>query len=280
MLAKELKKQENKKHDFWVKHYQQTGECEKLIKQYEPFLNSYMNLFKNGIVDNKNKSINKLIQRFIIENKKKLDIKYDKGKAIQSILKIKKIINLSEIYNYLIITLLILAKRYENEKHNFTYYLYASFSYELYRQIEYFHTETSMSVQSYYDPYCEGINEPTTSIEEEIVLYLDDEFQLMHPDWLSGKIATEPFKSMTKDERYVLVKYYEPRSYRKIQYTCRSMSNRKIDTLYKLVSDTEIGQLLGKHRKSINRIRTKAINRLKKDWDKGEKLWVKIRKNY
>ena len=285
MLTRELrqleKQNQHSRQEALVAAYKSTGECEELIQQYKPFLDSYVALFEYGTLHLTNRSVRIFVSKFTggsksekrrYENSAKYAISQPKSSAfaLQMLSKIRAVITKEELYNDLLVTLLILARRYVFKDRNFTSYISTAFPHELYRQIQHLHADVALNAQSYHDPMSEGGKPLTISMEEQrrIALNLDADLELMHPDWLSGETAQEPFKSMSRSERLVIAKYYEPRGF------------RKIGAFAKLVSDREIGQLTGRNRKSIQRVRTRVVKKLTDEWGESKEEWVRIRKNY
>lgn len=277
LSMKEQKRAEKRaQHDvqeLLVRLYKDSGDSAGLIEQYEPFLSSYFSLFKRGDLNLKNRSLRIFVSKFIgasdvekgkyANSFKYADNREEYGTYAATIVgRMASLLEEDELRQDLIITLLTLAKRYEFMGRNFTAYLSVAFPHEFYRQIRHLHLHVTMNTKSYHDPDNGDVEMPTTSIESDskLILNLDGDFELMHPEWLSGETASEPFKSMTRRERYIIAKYYEAKFF-----------NQRI-------SDRIIGQTLGRNVKSINRTRGRVLERLEPIWERGEAKWLGVRK--
>lgn len=277
-----VKEQKPVINNLFLQNYKNFNRSVELIKQYEPFLKSYENLLNYGLIDLRNRSIRIFLSKFTggdISSKKKYvnSFKYaNKSKnltehGLYSLRKIRKELDDSEFKQDLIVTLLILARRYEQRNRSFEAYITSAFPHEIYRHIRHLHLNVSFGSKSYNDLDSEEKVVEKTKIEEEstIKMDLDGDFELMHSEWLSGKLANEPFKSMTKNERYIIAKYYGAKF---DEMTTRKMDRRKLCT------DKEIGRKLAKNIRSVNRLRLKMVKKLKSEWEEGNSRWLGVRK--
>lgn len=255
--------------DEAVWRYKRDGDGELLLEQYKPFTQNFVNLFEYGNINLTSFSVRIFVSKFIggtskEKNKYAGSEKYglrhnDKSTyAISMLRKIRNHISLEDLQNDINVTLLILAKRYTDVGKSFVSYLVKAFPHELYRQLKHHHLHVALgSMINYYDPNNEDEALVVSDLESEYQLKLDmdEDLILNHPEWLDGRTAEEPFKSMSKDERFVLAKYYLEK-------------NR----------DRIIGRQVGRNQKSINRIRNKIKNKLLDQFEGGNTRWLGIRK--
>lgn len=258
--------------EYYVLRYKCLNDSEILLNSFEPYFKSFTMLFFSGKMDFSNKSQRIFVSKFLKENKhiknkfsnsSKFAIE-NKEKSTFALMMIRRIsgtLDSNELVNNMTVTLLTLAKRYRYVGKSFLAYLVTAFPHELYRQLKAYNFGLAFDQSSYFDAGY-SIEPSTIPLEKDtkLLLNLDGDFELSHTEWLSGETASEPFKSMSRDERYVLSKYYEAKFF-----------NRAC-------SDREIGMQIGKNVRSINRIRNRVIKRLQKEWEKGDMKWLGMRK--
>lgn len=255
--------------DEAVWRYKLDGDGRLLLEQYDPFIQNFMSIFEYGALNLKNYSVRIFVSKFIggkskEKNKYAGNVDYalrhpDKSSyAISMFQKINKHISKTDLYNDICVALLTLAKRYEYTGRSFVSYLVKAFPHEFYRQIKHLHLHVALgSMVNYYDPDNTDAVFIVSDLETEYQLKLDMDPDLIlnHPEWLSGKIAEEPFKSMSRSERLVLAKYYLEK-------------NR----------DRVIGRQVGRNERSINRVRNKIKNKLLLQFEGGTTRWLGVRK--
>ena len=162
-----------------------------------------------------------------------------------------------EIYHELLIPFLEIAHKYKNQGKSFGSYLKASYKFELKRHLDYMLNHRRKKNQLFYydDVYNEQENFEETCIEKinpSFIVHLDEDLVLNDPQWIQGKTASYPFDQLTIQQRLILAKYY-----------------------YEGYTDKEIGQLIGRNLKSINRIRKKLECRIRSLIQKGEIKYIK-----
>lgn len=244
-----------------IKEFQEASLADELLDKYKNFLSKYHQLLYKGVIDFNNYDIRKFLSCYLKDSDERrsfLKGKYHSKQDVANGYRILSYIRQAfqgftsrEVYHELIIPFLECAKRYRYINKSFNSYLYNTYRYELVRHIN------SILFQRFNVKH-PLIEKHHIEIElkenvDELKIELDDDLSLNHPHWLNGKKTNDPFKQFTREERLILVKYYME------DYT-----------------DKEIGRLIGKHRKSVNRMRLKAIRKIKEDISKGEIKWIKL----
>lgn len=258
--------------DQQVLYFQQTGDSTPLIEEYQQFLLNYYHLFVYGNPKFiRNASVYKFLNLYIKKTeedyvnmrtqKEKIDyvIRMLHGRFANYVR--NKDLNKDEMYRELLIPFLSIAKKYvQQPDKSFMNYVAGAYHFELYHHIKEMMISVDQQYQIPYDDYYNGNgfeHEEIVESTEEIIIDLDEDLKLNHPDWLTGKKASEPFKSMTTMERLILVKYYNE------DYT-----------------DKMIGRLVGRNLKSINRVRNRLLTKLENHLEKGELAkWMGFKKS-
>lgn len=240
--------------ELLVEEFQQSNNSEALLLQYQPFINKYMMLFTSSTIPFKYYDIRYFLSFYLKDKEDMRSLRRGKYHSKEDISNANRITTYlkqafegyedEEIYHELIIPFLECAKRYKFEGRTFNAYLYRTYKYALMRHINslLFNRFTIQDVsmqtpeQSILDQLSEKEEEPQLKIE------LDDLLSLNHPLWLAGVDTKEPFKQFTREERLILVKYYMEKN-----------------------TDKEIGRLVGRNRRSINRSRLRAIRKLENE---------------
>lgn len=243
-----------------VKDYQEGHDGEELLSKFNNFLNKYHQLLYHGVIDFNNYDIRSFLSCYLKDKEERSSLlkgKYHSTQDVTNGYKISKYLqqafknySAAEVFHELVIPFLECAKRYKDMNKGFASYLYNSYRYELVRHIN------SILFQRFNEIYPLNHDVNFEIILEEdmdrLQIDMDDDLVLNHPEWLSGKTAEPPFQQLTRQDRLILIKYYME------DYT-----------------DKEIGRLVGRHRKSINRTRLRVVEQLKKEIMKGEIKWIR-----
>lgn len=238
--------------------YQISGDAEKLIKKFKPFIQKYVDMILYETIDFRNYELRYFLSCFIRNKKIRSNLrgsyKYHSKETIKMAYNVLRVIRMkfrfyteNEIFNELLIPFLECAQEYKLVGSNFDNYVYKSYKYRLLRHINnmQFDALDFQAKMSADDVLFE--EEWYEEQEDDFFLILEEELELNDPGWIHGKKSEEPFSSMEPHERYILVQYY---------------LNGK--------TDKEIARMLPYHPKSISRIRNRLINQLNDLFTKGE----------
>jgi DNA-directed RNA polymerase specialized sigma24 family protein len=253
-----------------VLEYQQTGDSKPLLDKYQNFINKYLRMFAHDVIDFENYDLRYFLSCYL---KDKNDIrslrrgKYHsqeiKSRAYGILHRLKKAFvqheynhhhRYHEIESELIVPFLHLAKRFKGTG-DFSKYLYGAYRFELKRHLDQL-LVTMRDIEDifFYDSiYSNGIEALEEKMDQPFSIELDDDLKLNDPNWLLGFTAAAPFDSFTREERLILAKYY-----------------------YEEYTDKEIGQLIGRNPKSINRVRNNLKVKLEKRIHRGEVKWIRL----
>lgn len=242
--------------DQYVLLYQQTGNAEELIKQYENFLNKYMSMFQYNTIDFSNYDVRCFLACYISDeslSKSLRRAKYHSAEAMSTAQKVLRSLqhklrnhNKKELFHEIVIPFLQLAKGYKQLGVGFDKYLYKAYKYELKRHLDNIKWDAlDHGGLMYRDALHE--EEWEEESQEELTFEMDEQFELSDPRWVHGKRSGEPFINLKPHERYILVKYY-----------------------YEDYTDREIARMLPYNPKSIHRIRKRLEKHFMELYHKGE----------
>lgn len=244
-----------------VEYFQTTNNSDELLDKYKNFLNKYHQILCYGTIDFNNYDIRTFLCCYIKDKDDRSSMlrgKYHSTEDISNGYEVVKYIQQAfkgyesiEIYHELIIPFLECARRYKAMNKSFNSYLYKTYRYELMRHINSILFQRFNKLQ----PSSNETEVEVVLIEDmqELKLELDEDISLNHPDWLNGAKADKPFNQFTREERLILTKYYLE------NYT-----------------DKDIGRLVGRNRKSINRSRLRVVRKIKGDIQRGEIKWIRL----
>jgi DNA-directed RNA polymerase specialized sigma24 family protein len=261
----------NKKDsDNEVLYYQQTNDASTLVDKYHNFLKKYHQLLTTGYINFHSYDLRFFLSTFIRDPLLRKEIrrgkfhskrcKQEAKRVVQWIQQAFEGMSSEEIWHELIEVFLKSAKKYQPKGTTFTKYLYSSYRHDLrrhiFRLLEQHHPYQTIR---YFDPMYHNNKMDEEKLIQRILApfhaEMEDDFALSHPLWIKGDYAVEPFKSLSKEERLILAKYY-----------------------YEKRTDKEIGRLLGRHPKSIQRIRSRLIKKLTQMAKRGEIKWIRWQK--
>lgn len=229
-----------------------------LIKKYHNFLNKYYVMFAEGVINFENYDLRYFLSCYLKDKedrrslrKGKYHSKEDIANAYHVLKYLKKAFigfNNKEIYHELLIPFLKCVNDYQEKNSHFKNYLYKTYKYNLMR-----HLNTLLFKRhGYIESEKFFVSFPKDEEEKENTLVMDPGLELHHPLWLKGETARDPFNKFTREERLILIKYY-----------------------LESKTDKEIGRLIGKSRKYINRKRNKIVNDIKEKLDRKEIKWAR-----
>ena len=238
-----------------VKEIHDGKDPSELIGQYDNFINKYLRMFTHGTIDFSNYDLRMFLSCYIKNETDRRNLRRGKYHSKQDYANAYEVLNYlqqafedyesREIYHELVIPFLICIKRYTFMNKSFSKYLYSTYRYELLR-----HINNLIFQRAKVTEMSQPSVELEINIKEEEEMYFDDDLKLNHPYWLNGKDTLDPFNQFRREERLILVKYYLEK------YT-----------------DQEIGRLIGRNRRSVNRSRLRVIRKLEDDIRGGQVKW-------
>lgn len=250
--------------------YQNGKGSEGLIQYFDSFLNSYVDFIQKGFILLEKAHLRYFISLFIKDEETRSHIKANKGVTphdwdiIKSVIRYLKsyflFYNDEDTFNELLIPFLTLAKRFEIEKVHFDQYVYFHYNLEI-------------------THYLRGITRDPNDYAERIATYNGEHKHIMDIQLLEkqGRIIQDQyfdidihdyrfmggdeefsgiFSKMTNIQRRILVYYY-------------------IDNL----NDREISEKLGMHKRSVYRVRNKAITELEERYERKEIPCIRLINN-
>lgn len=227
-----------------------------LIEVFKPYFTKYARLLQNGLLDLNDIDSRKFISLFIsdaevrrglVRSYQTTYVRNEAYKAASLLVKLCDPIPEQDLSQEFILSLLILAKRYQKKgkKKNFCGYVYNSYRYELHRRLGQltkdpliFRADTNIS---YHDE--SNLTDENDNILDNIDLsntlkkVLEDE---LDNSWVRGLTCSEIFLGLTQLQRLIIKLYY-----------------------YEELSDYKIADKLGLHRNTIGNQRTKAVKLIK-----------------
>lgn len=243
-----------------VRLYQEENNAMPLLNHFQYHFDKYYTLLGLGIFNVRSYEMRSFLSNYIHDKEKrsrllgkyytKEDVK-DAKLILKYLMQAFKGYEKQEIYHELIIPFLVCAKRYQVKNSTFRSYLYKTYQYELMRHLnsilfQSFHAYTQGPIYTDFEmPFEE---------QETLDIFLEADLELNHPDWLTGKTATFPFNQFDREGRLILNKYYIE------QYT-----------------DKEIGRLIGKNRRSVNRSRLRMVRKLQEMAQRREIKCIRLR---
>jgi len=244
-------------HDRYVIEFQKTGDSSKLILQYKNFLNKYATLLYHDLIDFRNHDIRCFLACYISDKEINQNLrrgKYHSSEAMASAYRALQYLRsklrnhtYQEIEHELLIPFLRCAQIYEPKGKGFQSYLYKTYRYALKRHLDRIPVDMLDYHRWVYQNLWVEEEEKEEELPSELIIEMDQFFELSDPRWIHGKRAGEPFNHLKPHERYILVKYY-----------------------YEGYTDKEIARMLPYHPKSIHRIRMRLIKYFKQLYEKGE----------
>ncbi|CDQ41759.1 sigma-70 family RNA polymerase sigma factor [Virgibacillus salexigens] len=243
--------------ELLVKSYQEEKESEALVKQFSNFINKYYKLFTFENIDFSNYDIRYFLSCYLADNVDRKSLRRGKYHSKQdisnaySVLKYLKqafkSLDHEDIYHEVLIPFLECANRYKDMNKSFSAYIYEAYKYELIRHIKELmrHQHTSQVML----PNC---NESDDELSDNLHIELEEDLILNHPFWLNGINAQYPFSELTREGRLILTKYYLERN-----------------------TDKQIGRLIGKNRRSVNRSRLRIVRQIQDKISQGEVKWAR-----
>ncbi len=244
--------------DSLVANYQNGSKdsASELIDMFSPYINKYIKMLKENIIDLNNKDSRFFILLFVSDAKLRKQLHRSKQPsearkaaydALSFINKTCTLLTEEDITQELIMILLILAKRYKQSqgKNFFTGYVYNVFRYELFRRVIEITgdplTFSAVSNLNYNDEENEEdnnfTNDPNLHIE---VAFIDSEDNVLDYNWEQGHTCSEEFLELTTFERKILKMSYQDG-----------------------FDDKAIGERVGMHRHTIRTRKKEAIDKVR-----------------
>lgn len=250
------------KQDQLVLAYQRRNESEPLVEGFKNFLNKYVSLIWDDIIDYSNYDVRCFLASYIPERELRVNLyrgKYHSTetkraayKALQTIrFKLRKH-NLQELQAEMLIPFLQCAGRYKRKGSSFEKYIYVAYKYQLKRHLKKIELDLIDQQGIMYQEVGHELNWEIETPQKPFIT-LDDGLELNDPNWIHGDKASKPFAKFKAHERYIMAKYY-----------------------YENYTDREIARMLPYNPKSIHRIRMRAKKHFINLYEKGELKWIRL----
>lgn len=208
-----------------VEQYQQ-GNSEvalELLDLFKGYLGKYFLLIKEGMINFDDRDTRNFLNLFISDkqtrtalkrSRQSSEVRTEAHKAAHSLQSRCKCLDKDDLEQEIACAFLTLVNRYEKKgkNKNFAGYLYNSYRYELYRQIEKI-TKDPVGFASEYNisyddeeniPLIEGDSSGSINFED-LPSIIGDE---LSTNWIHGNTASEIFENLTPFDRLILKLYY------------------------------------------------------------------------
>lgn len=250
-----------------ISEYQQSGNAEKLIKQYHWFLMKYYHVMAFGQMDYSSYDLRKFICCYLKDQKWIQNLsrgKYHSHEVKKEAERICMMLHRcyqhehldrsdyphDDLYHDLTIVFLKCASDYVEMQVGFEKYMYATFRYRWKRFCDQKLKETMPNASLRYWDEHEKIEQAPFASGEWADLF--EETDLNHASWINGQMASFPFDQLSALQRMILVKFYIT------GYT-----------------DKELSKATGYHPVYINRMRNQLVRHFQWLRSKGDIKWIR-----